>query len=125
MALDHRRERLIGREPLPLEALFPACEEGAGSALGLVVPELAKGLFEEVGGVQPLVSLEQFGEGPAAVEGEVLAVGAQRIALSLDEGAVLGGEAAVLAAADGGERLAEVTYDVNRVKGSGVFLKST
>ena len=116
MAVDHRRELLVGREPLPLEALCPPREEGAGSALGLVVPELAKGLFEQVGGVQPLVSLEQFGEGPAAVEGEILAVGEQRIALSLDEGAVLGSEAAVLAAADGVERLAEVAHDVELVE---------
>ena len=109
MAVDHRRARLIRHEPLPREALFPACEEGAGPALGLAVPELARGLFEEVGSVQPRVSLEQFGERPAAVEGEVLAVGEQGIELSLDEGAVLGGEAVVLAAAAGVERLAEMT----------------
>ena len=60
---------------------------------------LTPNLFpEQVGGVQSFVGLEQLGEGPAAVEGEILAVGEQRIALSLDEGAVLGGEAAVLAA---------------------------
>ena len=65
MAVDHRRELLAGREPLPLEALFPPRKESTGSALGLVAPELAKGL------------LEQLGEGPAAVEGEVLAMGEQ------------------------------------------------
>ena len=116
MAVNHRRERLVGREPLPLEALFPAREEGVGPALGLVVPELAKGLLEQVGGVQSRVGLEQLSEGPAAVEGEVLAVGEQGIALSLDEGAVLGSEAAVLAAADGVERIAQVTHDVELVE---------
>lgn len=69
------------------EALLPPREEGAGPALGLVTPELATRLFEQVGGVQALVGLEQLGEGSAAVEGEVLA-GEQRRALSLDEGAV-------------------------------------
>lgn len=116
MAVDHRRELFVGREPLPLEALFPPLEEGAGPALGLVVPELAKGLFEQVRGVEPLVGLEQFGEGAAAVEREVFAVGEQGVALSLDEGAVLGGEAAVLAAADGVERVAEVAHDVELVE---------
>ncbi len=116
VAVDHRRELLVGREPLPLEALFPAREEGAGPALGLVVPELAKGLFEQVGGVEPLVGLEQFGKGAAAVEGEVLTVGEQGVALSLDEGAVLGGETAVLAAANGVERVAEVAHDVELVE---------
>jgi hypothetical protein len=61
VAIDHLRELLIGGEPLPLEALCPPREEGAGPALGLVVPELAKGLFEQVGGVQSLVVLEQLG----------------------------------------------------------------
>jgi hypothetical protein len=116
VAVDHRRELLVGREPLPLEALLPTLEEGAGSALGLVVPELAKGLFEQVGGVEPLVGRKQLGEGAAAVEGEVLAVGEQGIALSLDEGAVLGGEAAVLTTADLVKRVAKVAHDVELVE---------
>ncbi|GJL70756.1 MAG: hypothetical protein NPIRA06_33910 [Nitrospirales bacterium] len=116
MAVDHRGELLVGREPLPLEALFPTREEGAGSALGLVTPELAKGLFEQVGGVEPPVSLEQLGEGTAAVEGEVLAVGEQGIALSLDEAAVFGGEPAVLTTADLVECVAEVAHDVELVE---------
>lgn len=110
MALDHRRELLVGGEPLPLEALCPPLEESAGSALGLVAPELAKGLFEQVGGVQPRVGLEQFGQGAATVEGEILAVGEQGVALALDESTVLGGEAAVFTTADLVERVAEVAH---------------
>jgi hypothetical protein len=72
VAVDHRGEFLGG-----CEALFPAREEGVGSALGLVTPELAQGLFEQIGGVQLLVGLEQLGEGPAAVEREVLAMGSR------------------------------------------------
>jgi hypothetical protein len=72
---DHRRELLVRREPLPFEALPLALEEGASPALGLVAPELTEGLLEQVGGVDPLVGLEQLVEGAAAVEGEVLAVG--------------------------------------------------
>ena len=43
-------------------------------------------------------------------------MGEQGVALSLDEGAVLGGETAVLAAADGVERIAEVAHDVELVE---------
>ena len=42
VALDHRGEVLVGREPLPLQALLPAFEEGPRPALGLVAPELAE-----------------------------------------------------------------------------------
>ena len=66
--------------------------------------------------MQPLVGFEQLGEGPAAVEGKVFAVGEQGVALSLDEGTVLGGEAAVLAAADGVERVTEVAHNVECVE---------
>jgi len=113
---DHRRERLIGREPLPFEALPSAVEEGASPALGLVAPELSEGLLEQIGGVKPNFGLEQLIEGAAAVEGEVLAVEKQGIALSLDEGAILGGEVAVLTTADLVKRVAKVAYDVARVE---------
>ena len=96
VAINPRRDRLVGREPLPREALCPLREQDVGSALGLGVPAWAQGLLEQVGGVQSLVGLAQLGEGPAAVEGAVLAVGAQGIARSLDEGAVLGVERAVV-----------------------------
>jgi hypothetical protein len=116
VAVDHRRELLVGREPLPLEALCPPPEEGAGSALGLVVPELANGLFEQVSGVQSLVGFTQLGKRTTAVEGAVCAVGEQGVALSLDESTVLGGEAAVLTTANLVERVAEVAHDVELVE---------
>ena len=65
---------------------------------------------------QSLVGLEQLGEDTAAVEGEVFAVGEQGIALPLDEGPVLGGEAAVLTTADRVERVAKVAHDVELVE---------
>lgn len=92
---------------------------GAGPALGLLAPEPAKGLFEQVGGVQSLVGLEQPVEEAAAGEGEVLAVGEQGVAQPLDESAVLGGEAAVLTTADLVERVAEKGF-----KGSDPFVFS-
>src|SRR5712691_2317297 len=69
VALDHRRELLVGLEPLPLQALLPPLEEGAGPAWGVVAPELAEGLFEQVGGVEPLVGLEQLAQTRSAIVG--------------------------------------------------------
>ncbi len=70
VALDHRHELVVGREPLPLEALLPAFEEGAGPALALIAPQLAEGLLEQVGGVEPFVGLEQLDEARPSVVGE-------------------------------------------------------
>jgi hypothetical protein len=55
VAGDHRRELLVGLEPLPL-----ALEEGAGPALGLAAPELAEGLLEQASGGQSLLGSEQY-----------------------------------------------------------------
>src|SRR3990170_3833034 len=57
--LDHGRELLVGLQPLPLQALLPTLKEGASPARSLVTPELAEGLFEQIGGIEPLVGLEQ------------------------------------------------------------------
>ena len=56
--LDYRREFLVGVKPLPLQALLPPLEEGAGPARRLVAPELPEGLFEPIGGVESLIGLE-------------------------------------------------------------------
>lgn len=42
VAVDLRGERLVGRQPLPREALCPPPEEGTNSLLGLATPELPK-----------------------------------------------------------------------------------
>ena len=67
MPLDHRREFLVGVKPLPLQALLPPLEEGAGPARRLVAPELPEGLLEPVGGVESLIGLEQLTQARAAV----------------------------------------------------------
>jgi len=97
MLLDHARELHVGLKPLPLERVAPAIEETPGPALGLVVPELAKGLFQKVGYVEPLVYHKQFSQRPASFQGEVLSVRKQRVTLALDERSVFAREAAVLA----------------------------
>src|ERR1700674_5202454 len=114
--LDHRGELPVRLEPLPLESLLPAVEEGAGPALRLVAPELAEGLLEQVGGAEPLVRRQQLLQAGPAVVGQVLPAGEQGVPLALDEGAVLAGESAVLAAAHLVERVREVAHDVELVE---------
>ena len=46
MTVDHRGERLEGREPLPLQARPPSVEEAARAAFDVVVPELTEGFLE-------------------------------------------------------------------------------
>src|SRR6266545_4997506 len=116
VAFDHGRELPVGREPLPLQALLPAVEEGTRPALGLVAPELAEGLLEQIGDAEPLVRRQQLLEAGPAVVAEVLSAREQGVALPLDEGTVLAREPAVLAAAHLIERLREVAHDVELVE---------
>ena len=57
--INHGGEFLVGPQALPLEGRPPVLEEAARPALAAVVPELAEGFLEQVGGVQPLVGGEQ------------------------------------------------------------------
>src|SRR4030095_11191889 len=66
MTLDHLRKLLIGFQPLPLQGSAPVLKEAPCPAFLLVVPQLAERLLEQVGGLQPLVSVEQLLEGAAA-----------------------------------------------------------
>src|SRR5712691_9849324 len=113
---NHRGELLIGPEALPLEPRPPVLEEAPRPALAVVAPQLPKGLFEQIGRVEPLVCGEQGLEGPPAIEGEVLAVRKEGVFLPLDEAAILSGEARVLALADQVEGHPEVAEDVELVE---------
>ncbi len=120
MSVDHLRELPVGHELLPLEALLPAVEEGARPALGLVAPELAEGLLEQVSDAEPLVRRLQLLEAGPAVVAEVLPARQQRIALPLDEGPVLAREAALFAA---GALCREMTKRLdNNVASTGVVI---
>lgn len=85
VTLDHSRELLVGRQPLPLESIAPVVEKPARPTLVLVAPKLAERLLEQVGRVEPLVGLEQQPEaGPAAVR-EVLSIRQQGVLLPFYE----------------------------------------
>ena len=83
----------IRLQSLPFQAVLPSFKEGAGTALGSVIPELAEGFLEEVGGVQTPVGLEQFFQGSSAIQTQVLASREQGISLALDVTPVLAAEA--------------------------------
>ena len=59
MTFDHGRELLEGRKPLPAQTALPVLEEAPCPTFAFVVPELAEGLLEQVGGVEPLVGGKQ------------------------------------------------------------------
>src|SRR5208282_817641 len=67
VAIDHVGEALVGSEALPFEAGAPVVEEAPRPALAPVVPELAEGLLEDVGGVETLVGCQQERERALAV----------------------------------------------------------
>ena len=60
MVLNHLGKLLIRFEPLPFQAVVSSFKEGAGTGLGSVIPELAEGLFPQIGGIQTPVGLEPF-----------------------------------------------------------------
>jgi alpha-D-ribose 1-methylphosphonate 5-triphosphate synthase subunit PhnH len=72
VAIDHAGEALVGFEALPFETGAPVVEEAARPAFAVVVPELAEGFLEDIGGVQPLVGVQKKRERALALESEIL-----------------------------------------------------
>ncbi len=71
--IDHLSECLVGLQALPLQAHAPVLEESPHPAFSLVAPQLAEGLLEQVGGVQPCIGCQQGVQRVPALQGEVLA----------------------------------------------------
>jgi hypothetical protein len=107
-------------EPLPFELLLPAGKELAGSAFPAIGPELAERLLEQVGDGLPRVGPEQLPKRAADHQREIGAVGERRVALPLDEGAVLQGHPVVLGVTDLIHGVGQVTEDVELVEESGL-----
>src|ERR1700694_2293830 len=99
MAIDHGGELLIGFQSLPFERRAPVLEEAPCPTLLLITPELAKGLLEQIGSVQPFVGSQQRPQRLAALQREVLLARQQRVFLALDEAALLSCQARILALA--------------------------
>ena len=116
VTLDHLREFLVGLKALPLEGLAPVLEEAPGPSRARVVPELAEGLLEHIGGVEAPVRGQQQLERLAAFERQVLTTREECVLLALDEAPVLAREAGLLALAHGVQGLAEVAQHVTLVE---------
>src|SRR3982751_6614589 len=82
---DHRGKLLEGFQPLPAQGGTPLLEEPPRPSRPPVVPQLSEGLLVEVGGVQPLVGLEQQLESGLALRLQVPPVRQQRVPLPFDE----------------------------------------
>ena len=119
VALDHVGKALFGLEALPLEAGAPVVEEAPCPAFAPVVPELAEGFFQEIGGIEALVGGQQQLEGPPTFQGGVLVARQQRVLLALDEASALAAEAVIFGLAHLVERFAEVAHDVELVEQDG------
>jgi hypothetical protein len=91
VTIDHLGEALAGFETLPFEAGAPVVEEAARPAFAVIVPKLAEGLLQDVGGVQPLVRVQKKRERALALESEILVARQQRVLLAprLREGGLL------------------------------------
>src|SRR6266581_577578 len=96
MSIDHLGEFLVGFESLPLQACAPVLEESPRPAFAFVVPELTKGLPEQVRHIQPLVRRQHLLERPPSRQREVRAMREQRVLLALDVAAIPAAESAVL-----------------------------
>ena len=86
VTLDHLREGLVGFQTLPFQLSPPVLEELPCPGLAVVIPQLAEGFFQQVGGVQTLVGRQQQSQVLASAAGEVLRMREQRVLLALREG---------------------------------------
>ena len=88
---------------------------------------MTEGFLEQIGDVQTLVGLEQLGQGTAAVQRQIGAVGKQRVFLSLDKLAALAREPGILALAHLVQRVPQMAHHMELVEedaGFGNMLQS-
>ncbi len=115
MPVDHGGELLVGLESLPFEARAPLLKEPSRPRLAFLAPQLAEGLLEQIGDVQPLVRREQGLKRLAALQSQVLAARQQGVFLALDVTPLPVTEPGVLALADFVQCRTQVAHDVELV----------
>jgi hypothetical protein len=119
VAFHQRRKPLEGRQTLPLERVFPMVEEPPCPPFPPVVPQLPERFLEQIGRMEPLVGGQQFAEGLAPVQREVLAPRQQIVALPFDKGPILASQPSVLGASHLIEGLAQMPQHVKLVEENG------
>src|ERR1700752_983602 len=83
MTFNQLSKFLEGCKPRPFERGLPVLKEASRPSFALVAPQLAKGLFEQVRGVEPLVGTQQSLQRLATFEIEIIPTRQQRILLPL------------------------------------------
>src|ERR1019366_4695207 len=81
------------------QSLLPVLEEAPRPSFASVVPQQSKLFFEQIGNIQPLVHLEQLGQGTASVQGEVFIVRQQCVLLAFNTLTMLARQAGIFALA--------------------------
>src|SRR5215475_1515043 len=72
MTLNHLGKFLKRSEPLPFECCLPVLKEAPRPPFALIAPQLAKGLFEQVSDVEPLIGAQQGLQSLAAFQSEIV-----------------------------------------------------
>jgi hypothetical protein len=116
VTIDHRSELLVGLKPLPFKCRLPVLEKTSRPSLTPAVPQLPEGFLEEVGDVEPVVGLQQFVKGTAALQREIVAVRQQTILLALDDASILAAQPGILAFSHLVQSLAEMAHYVELVE---------
>jgi len=115
MPFDHRRELLIGRQPLVLERVLPVVEEPPRPSFLPVVPQLFERFLEQIGRAQSFVGFQQPSEiGPATAD-EVLPARQQRVFLPFDEPPIRSRQSGVFAPTDQVEGFPKMPQDVELI----------
>src|SRR5215813_12187196 len=115
MTLNHLGKFLKRSEPLPFECCLPVLKEAPRPPFALIAPQLAKGLFEQVSDVEPLIGAQQGLQSLAAFQSEIVPVRQQRVFLSLDKASVFARKPTVFAFSHSIERLSQMTQHMKLV----------
>lgn len=75
VTVNHFSELLQGFESLPAQLTAPVIKELACPSGAVIVPELAEGLFQHLGGVEALIGRQEFLQSLARRKGQVLPMG--------------------------------------------------
>jgi hypothetical protein len=59
MIVDHLGKLLVAFQALPFEACPPVFEKSPCLGLTFIIPKLAEALFQQIGGVESLIGIQQ------------------------------------------------------------------
>ena len=104
---------------MPLQAGLPVVEEAPRPSFPLVAPQLAEGLLQQVGRVEPLVGSQQRLQGLPAIEGQVVVAGQQDVFLTLDVTPVFSLKTGIFALSDLVQGVVQMAHHMKLVEQDG------